>query len=61
MTRTSLAVLALAAVLAGCANLPPSATQASLPSGIQHTGQAGMTGGSAAPPSGAGAIVTTRP
>lgn len=55
--RTSLAALVLAAALAGCAQVPP-ATEAALPSGIQHTGQAGMTGGSAAAPAGVGSLTT---
>lgn len=55
--RTSLAALVLVAALAGCAQVPP-ATEAALPSGIQHTGQAGMTGGPAAAPAGVGSLTT---
>ena len=50
-----------AALLAGCAGSPPPAAEAALPSGISHTGQAGMVGGPAAAPGGVGSLTTTHP
>ena len=57
--RSILGMAVLGLMIAGCSN--PPAPAAKLDSGIGATGSAGMTGGAAAPPAGAGAVRTTVP